>query len=302
MLRWTSSGAVSAPQSLQIRLSQRFPGRVQAGAPVPRRALKADELVSNILHFTARMRGPRQRPCTTLVLSGGGLGRRDDLPAALRLARKEGIRRVVLHASAADLVAEEGLAPAADPGWAALVDVLVLPFTEPGLLASLLRTVGARTVPRVVVNVSLQQPMLKSIPPLADGIAASVPEARPDEVVWTWPFPGPGTSMPPDIHATAELVRAASLTLQDCGVANTLKGLPPCLSGPMPFPRRKTGNRWYVDADHQHDDALLFLPTVARFHKSDSCRFCREDQVCDGFFAEYLDRPGCPGLHPVDAS
>jgi hypothetical protein len=87
--------------------------------------------------------------------------------------------------------------------------------------------------------------------------------------------------------------------LSDAGVRVAVKGLPACYLGEWKHLAGRTANRWYVDADHQLDRALLFFPDVVAFHKGEACRFCPADGACDGFFATYLRRPGFPPLRPL---
>ena len=44
MLAWTDAGAVQRPETLQIRVQRRYPGRVRAGAPEPGRSLSLAEV------------------------------------------------------------------------------------------------------------------------------------------------------------------------------------------------------------------------------------------------------------------
>ncbi len=298
MLRWTPAGAVSSPTTVQMRLTRRYPDRVQAGAPEPERCLSPAELRANILHFTAGMRGPRRQPCTRLVLSGLGLGQRDDLPAALDLAREQGIETVVVHASPADLApAGAGPSPVAAPQWRGRIDVLVRPAVTgaPDAAPQLARALAARTAPRRVVGL----PLPVDGQPLPAALVAALIEGRPDEVAFTLPFPTRPGAPVPALPGIRSALAAVQPRLAAAGIATTLKGLPPCLGPGLALPRRRTGNRWYVDADHQGDAALLFLPDVVRFHKGDPCRFCVHDADCDGYFAAYLDGPEAPVLRPV---
>jgi hypothetical protein len=296
MLRWTPAGAVSAPTTVQLRLTRHYPDRVRAGAPEPARCLSPEELRANLVHFTEGLRGPRTRPCTTLVLSGLGLGRRSDLPGALDLARSLGMDRIVVHASTADLLAD-GTAPpaAARPQWRERIDVLVLPCPAPDEAPALAAVLAARVSRRLVCTVDLGVAAREGLGDLLEALVAG----RPDEVVWTLPFPRGVDSRPPPLGRVRRALATALPTLADAGVATTVKGLPRCLSPGLVTTRRRTGNRWYVDADHQLDQALLFLPEVVRFHKGDACRFCVEDSRCDGYFAPYLAGPDAAELVPV---
>ena len=68
----------------------------------------------------------------------------------------------------------------------------------------------------------------------------------------------------------------------------SISGIPPCLSKKANL--KQTSNRWYVDADHQKEKALLFFPNLLRYYKADSCRFCKLNTQCDGFFRQYLSQ------------
>ena len=105
MLKWTVAGAVEHPTTLQVRLERRYPDRVKAGAPVPTRSLRPEELLQNLSFFTVEMQGGRSRPCDRLVFSGVGLAARQDLPGAIDQARQWGVREVLLHAGQEDLSA-----------------------------------------------------------------------------------------------------------------------------------------------------------------------------------------------------
>jgi len=297
MLSWTAAGAVQKPETVQIRVQRSYPGRVRAGAPVPTRSMSEAEVLANVRWFTEGQRGPRGLPCTGLVLSGVGVVSRPDSPAVLATARDLGIRRVVLHVGGEDL--EDFLA---EP-WRALVDVLVVPLqpveVEGGLEA------GARAVRtsreagiRVAVNTVLDQ---RAVDRLA-AVARSVVRVRPDEVTFTYPFPINGSqgAAPPPIARTVTLLGEAVRLLAAEGIRPRVKGLPACYLKEHAGCLEPSWNRWYVDADHQEDEALLFFPDVVSFHKEEVCRFCRLDDACDGFFATYLRRPGFPPLDPVE--
>ncbi len=291
MLRWTDGGAVASPTVLQIRVQRRYEARVRAGAPLPSRSLDADELRTNILHFTAGMRGPRTRPCTGLVLSGQGVGRRPDLPAAVALARREGVDRVVLHLDPADLDDFDASA------WRDLADLLVLPL-RPGPDLTATTAIAARLAEQglpLSTHTVLDQVALDALLPIVEALRALHPRHH----GFTFPFP---TDAATATHAPDPIVAAAAvdrLSLDLCDLQLGVKGLPACyLAAARPLLGR-TGNRWYVDADHQTDAALLFFPDVVAFHKAEACRFCALSDACDGFFSVYLDRPGARPLEPV---
>ena len=91
----------------------------------------------------------------------------------------------------------------------------------------------------------------------------------------------------------------ASGILTRAGVGISLKGLPICYLGDLGKHVNRSGNRWYVDADHQKSEAILFFPGGVSFTKDEACRFCVANDRCDGFFATYLRRPGFPALEPI---
>ncbi len=295
MLSWTEAGAVQRPETIQIRVQRAYPGRIRAGAPLPTRSLSAAELEANLRHFTEGKRGPRTTPCTTLVLSGIGVLSRGDTAPLLRLARGLGIRRVVLHAGQEDL----GSFDAAS--WRPLVDLLVVPL-QPGADEGL--SAGAEAVAacqragiRVSVNTVLDQAAVDQL----IRVAALADQLQPDELTFTYPFPvaGPDSPDPPAIHDTIRALEAAVATLEAGRTPPRIKGLPACYLGPLARLLSPSTNRWYVDAEHQLQAALLFFPEVITFHKSDACRYCALDSRCDGFFSSWLRRPGVPPLEPV---
>jgi hypothetical protein len=293
MLRWTPAGAVSAPTTVQIRVQRRYPGRVRAGAPAPTRSLSSDELRANIDHFTVGLRGPRTAPCTGLVLSGAGVAARPDLPDLLGRARDQGVEHVVLHLGEGDL-APDGLG-----ALAGRVDVLVVPIQPDRDLAqadAVVWAARARGI-RVASNTVLRAPALAGL----DDAISHLIALRPDAVTLTHPFPA-GTD-PNDLAGLSELregLDAALPRLDAAGLPARIKGLPACHLGPHAGRLARTANRWYVDAEHQRGDALLFFPDVVSFHKDDSCRFCDADARCDGSFADWLARPGAHPLRPIE--
>ena len=289
MLRWTAAGAVSTPATVQVRVQHRYPGRIQAGAPQPTRSLSPAELRDNILHFTIGLRTPRTTPCTTLVLSGIGVASRPDTPAAIDLGRQEGIDAVVLHAGTEDL-------PGLDVArLAGRLDRLVVPV-RPDRLDDAARVIAEAT--RAGIAVSANVVLSEAALPRLRELAATLASACPQHVVLTYPFPAGQDRPTPRPAAVAAALAAALPILDAAGLAVSIKGLPACYLGAQAHRLRRTGNRWYVDADHQQQDALLFFPGVVSFYKGESCRFCSADTSCDGFFTRYLRR-GFPPLEPL---
>ncbi|MFZ5481184.1 MAG: hypothetical protein ACOZNI_30780 [Myxococcota bacterium] len=292
MLTWTGAGATPRPKALQIRLQRSYPGRVRAGAPVPTRSMSTEEVEANLRHFTAQT--PRGAPVESVVFSGVGAASRADLPGLCALARSLGVRRVTLHAGVEDL---EGMAPAALP-----VDLLVLPL-QPGesgatLAAGARALAGANAagVP-VVANAVLSSAALPLLP--AIGRVAVAGRARSLAISFPFPVDGATASEAPPAPRAVAALREVVPAVEAGGVAVSLKGLPACYLGELARLLTRTANRWYVDADHQLDKALMFFPDVVAFHKDEGCRFCARDGECDGFFANYLRRPGFPALKAV---
>ncbi len=295
MIRWTAAGAVPNPTTVQIRVQRSYPGRIRAGAPVPTRSMAAEEVVDNIRYFTQGLQGPRTQPCTALVLSGVGVASRSDTTAAIDLARDQGIERVVLHVGVEDLDSLD------IERFCSSVDTLVVPVQpDGGILTSAATTIAAARDAglRVAANTSLTENVLQALPSIARVLAS----AAPSTMTFTYPFPINGseaTSAPPPSRTLAAL-RPALDTLDAAGVETFIKGLPACHLGGDARRLGKTGNRYYVDADHQQEAALMFFPDVASFYKDEACRFCSMDDSCDGFFATYLRRPGFPPLRPLE--
>jgi hypothetical protein len=297
MLSWTDAGAVQRPETLQIRVQRRYPGRVRAGAPEPARSLTLAEVLENLRFFTEGQRGPRSAPCTGLVLSGVGLLSSPDTSLILTAARDLGIRRVVLHAGIEDLAT---LAPAR---WRGLVDSLVVPLrptdAEPGMPLEDTRIAACRAAGiGLAVNCVLDAATLPVLPAL---VAAA---RRWEPASFTLSYPFPGAAEPTALVRPAALLpamRAVVAELRGQACPPRVKGLPACYLGDLAALLAPSSNRWYVDAEHQGAGALLFFPDVLAFHKGESCRFCSMEPACDGFFAEWLRLGGFPPLEPISA-
>lgn len=285
MLAFTAAGAVATPTTLQVRVTLDHPGRVAAGAPRPPRTLADDEVLANVEHFTVLRRGPRTAPCTGLVLAGVDLHGRPGLAGVVDRARAWGVTRVTLHLSRG-----ERRALAASP-LARRVDAVALVVRDAHDLADV------AALPRVTAVVLLDEPGLHRLGSLAAGLAG----ARPDRVVFTWPLHG--SRPPPHARRVAEALRSAFAPLDAAGVPAGVKGLPLCVLGAEARPRLwRSANRYYVDAAHQRDRALLFFPDVVRFEKGDVCRFCVASQACDGAPAAWMERGLTGPLEPVEAA
>lgn len=281
MLRWTAAGAVAEPAAVQVRVASRFPGRIAAGAPSATRDLTPDEVLANLKWFAVDRVGPRAAACTAAVLSG--VTDPAALVPVLAAARSFGVQRVTWH------LGEE----APHPELAAAVDVVV----------AVMRSARPAAVPgarELHVVIPLEHDVLARL----DAITAELAARPPDRVVFQWPLPG-ATAPPPPAHLAAATVRPHLARLSASSVPVGVKGLPPCVLAPGPVLGSwgdhawRTGNRWYVDADHQKDAALMFFPDLVRQVKVESCRFCDASPACDGVAEDWL-RQGLVGpLTPI---
>ncbi len=259
-LRWTRTGAVATPETLHLRIEPEFPGRVAAGAPLPSRALTDDEIVDNVRSFVDP--GPRGRPVRAVVLSGVTRARLDTLPGVVARVRALGIPRVVVHLPV-------GLARDV-PG----VDEIAVAVRDPD---------EARSAVGLVASVPLERPVLDRLPPVLEALRG----AR--RVTLLWPLPG--SDDPPAAGRVVAALRAAHQALE--ALPWGIKGLPPCALVDLPGAASRvwrSANRWYVDADHQGQAALLWRPDLVRFDKRDTCRFCAVDARCDGVPEPWLRR------------
>mgnify|MGYP003950537395 CR=1 FL=1 len=297
MIRWTAAGAVANPTTIQIRVQRSYPGRIRAGAPVPTRSMSSEELLRNIQFFTTGMTGPRATPCKVLVLSGVGVASRPDTVETIREARTNGIEQVVLHVGAEDLTnIKVGQ-------FDSLVDTLVVPVQpESVAIADVIRVIRDAQAAnlRVSANTVLTANALTGL----TRAARTISRAAPNSMTYTYPFPinGNESTNAPTPPRVMSALRPALGVLERSGIHARIKGLPACHLGEDAHRLGRTSNRYYVDADHQCGEAMMFFPDVVRFFKGEACRFCSLDGECDGFFATYLRRPGFPSLQPIDAS
>lgn len=293
MLSWTAAGAVERPRALQVRVQRSYPGRVRAGAPVPTRSMPTAEVEANLAYFTAA--STRGRPVESVVFSGVGVASRPDLAQLCGFARERGIGRVTLHAGVEDLAAiRVGEVP---------VDTLVLPLQvgESGSNLAAAARVLATCRDVGLATLANTELVASALPSLA-GAARVAIAAGVRGMTFTYPFPvdgGHSAEAPPPARAMAVLGEVIP-GLMAANIRVAIRGLPACLLGDHAGLGGKTGNRWYVDADHQCDKSLLFFPDVVAFHKVDDCRFCAMDGRCDGWFATYLRRPAFGRLSPIE--
>ena len=283
MITWTPAGAVRTPDALQVRVGATFHERLAVGAPTPSRGLRLAEVARNVRYFTVEREGPRARAVRTLVLSGVSA----DVPAqralaeVVTVAREGHVGHVVVHAEA-DAV------PAIRAGaLGGAVDDVV----------SVVSPTSAACPADATASVRLDQATVDAL----DAVVERVARAR--RVVFTWPFPVPGAVPPP----AAAVVMAALRRVVGRVPSPSLKGLPPCAWGDRNAPELqelfgrvgRTRNRFYVDAEHQLGDALVFFPDLVRWTKSDRCRRCAVDTRCDGVVGAWYDRGLAGALEPL---
>ena len=265
MLRFTAAGAVSAPDTLQVRTTPRNAGAILAGAPVPSARLDAAALASNLRYFTEE-RGPRERAVTGLVLSGDGLLDDAAMVRVVAGAAALGVTRVTRHvvAGEGERLRRSALLP--------LLTSVAVPLTSELAWADLAVLLGGKQ--HVAASLLLDASTIGRL----DALIQRIIRLRPDRVVLTWPLFG---EPPPLAAVAAQAARQALQQLDAAGIHSGVKGLAACHLGRADRLWR-SANRWYVDADHQRASALLFFPDVVRYHKADVCRFCPADADCEG--------------------
>jgi len=257
------------PEMLQIRINKQFSGKIAAGAPEPSRTLTAEEVRSEMHHFTVARRGPRTKPCHTLLLSGFPL-EDDELGSAISDRQRYEWRRMTLHL-------ESGQRHALQKSRCfAAIDTVSLRIRSEEDLADLsaLRRAG-KPVTAVIL---LDDDGLSSLERWTSSLLQN-PTVR---LVLSWPFPSESGRLPPPAEQVLPRIRPMVNRLTTSGVQVGIKGLPACVLGEFHPLVWKSANRWYVDADHRGDGALLFFPGVVRFLHPDECRFCAVNHRCDG--------------------
>lgn len=130
----------------------------------------------------------------------------------------------------------------------------------------------------------------RNVPRLAS-LVADVVAAGPGRVVLSWPLGG--DELPPLAADVAVALAGPLELLRSANMMHGVKGLAACTLGGLMVRSWRSQNRWYVDAEHQSENALLFFPDVVRFVKTDECRFCARDPLCDGVPAQWLDQGRC---------
>jgi len=284
-LCFTSEGAVGVPSSLQIRVAPGRPGRIRVGAPAPSRSMTKDEVLANARHF--RSPGPRSAPIDRVVLSAlpdDWLGSTvQHMVAALG---DLGIEGVVIHLDEIQARALSG------------------PFAGAELVVA---TRAPIDLQGVAVPLALTVPLERSV---LDGIAdvmAAVEALGPSRVTFVWPFPDGTSARPQGADAVARILAAHLGRWRDAPFPWGIKGLPRCVLAPLEAGGSlagriwRTRNRYYVDAEHQGSDALMFEPDLIQVVKSDRCRFCAVDDRCDGVASRWLAEGLVVALIPLEA-
>lgn len=257
-----------------------FPGRVVVGAPRASRSLTVEEILSNLDFFRAP--GPRERPIQALTLSGlpSAWLEGPQLEQIVDHASARGIAQIVLH-----LAPEQTALPL--PGGVAVATAVRTP-----------EDVGALRGEALSITV----PLLDEVLDVLDPLLAALALAPAGQITLLWPFPAGELIVPPADRIVSVLSTAVGLEALRWGI----KGLPRCVLKPISarFPDLgdrvwRSLNRFYVDADHQLEQAMLFQPELVSFDKLDSCRFCALDLRCDGVASAWLGAGLVGALEPV---
>ena len=283
MIRWTPQGVVAYPRAVQIRLNLNHPQRIPGKAPTPTRTLTPTELEDNLRYFTSGLDGPRSRPCTSLILSGMTESFVQYVLDRIEHLKGLGLSKLILHLDQHFIEATQQIGQTQALEVRRIcsiksISALQYLITEPHLDLEL--------------SIILNHEIIES---WAD-VMLLLHKWRGPLINFHYPYPS--REGPPSL--SLERIKSC---LQECQRHCThfrihVKGLPICYLHPLQFSYRQTGNRWYVDSDHQRENALLFLPNVLQFHKTDACRFCHVDAQCDGFFLQYLQQGQYPPLKP----
>ena len=283
MIRWTPQGVVAYPRAVQIRLNLNHPQRIPGKAPTPTRTMTVDEFDDNLHYFTNGLDGPRSRPCTSLILSGLTEDYVTLIVNRIEHFKSLGFTKLILHLDHQYVEPTQNIKSHADFQIKRVCSVKSIEN---------LMALTKQTETDIDLSIMLNHNNLSHW----EELIAQLRIWKGALVSFHYPYP---SQTPPSNH-TVEHIRASLKQCQkQCPHLRIhVKGLPLCYLAPLKFPFRQTGNRWYVDSDHQKDNALLFLPNVLQFHKVDACRFCPLDGQCDGFFLEHLNRGHYPPLCP----
>ena len=263
MLCWTRAGAVPWPTTVQIRLAKNY-GGIKAGAPLPSRQLSITEFSENVHYFRHTLDTPRSKACHSITLSALQQENAERLHSIKTILCDLQYTYIRAHIDQNS----QHLLPFLD-----FAQHIALSIHHPNDWKSY--NIKGVDPKRLRVSILLNNDTLPHITSLRTQI--------PSEIDFTLLYPFPLSpklilSAPP-IHKVQELISLLPPSIK-------IAGLPQCLS--LRF-GKKTSNRWYVDADHQKNSALLFFPDLLRYYKAESCRFCAQNAFCDGFFVDYLN-------------
>jgi hypothetical protein len=291
MIHWTHGGAVTTPTTVQIRLASQNLPTLQAKAPIPRRRLSKTEFLRNLEYFHIGLHGPRSIPCTAVTISGMDT---ENIQYIEELRNHKYFAYNSLHIDyQLDL-------------WAYLETVqdcfdkisLPIPSTLDRETWTHIEKIPTWSVPSTNFILSLANPNKESIEEFIQRYHPLVQWAKEHDwqLFCSYPFPTNAAVSPLSPKDCA--IFLSYLHREKLPRSPIVKGIPSCVLNTPSLQTSKTSNRWYVDAEHQLQQALLFFPEIMQFYKSDNCRFCALDHQCDGFFAEYL-RDFDVNLQPV---
>ena len=277
MIHWTPSGVVSTPTTVQIRLTKSTSNSLRVGVDEPTRMLSQSEFIENVQYFRIGLNTPRSIPCNSLTLSGLPSDPSPYLDALRKIDRFHFTTLHLTSSSVWDILYQ----------YNDLIDRFVLAMHPkmdttqiPNWAISKLYCVVSLSGDPLVLEQWLEQWLPWTIQKEVD-------------VVFSHPFPL-GALPPLSPSDITKLFKWLDPLLVQMPNRILVKGIPPCLIPTLQNPNiqisSKTSNRWYVDAEHQREKALLFFPDVLQFHKDDQCRFCQKDDYCDGFFLEFLQQ------------
>lgn len=265
MLRWTDSGAVTWPQTLQIRISKRYDQRIKANAPEPTRRMSLAEIQDNLQYFRHKLDTPRTKPCSSITLSGLQEESMESIEALKVVLGLFDFSYIRAHLDTQSIHLASHL-EFVDHISITLHDSIILP-PHADLYAKVQYSIALSSQNLVVLSEMI----------------ASLQAIYAFPITLMYPFP-----LRTDIIHNAPSIQDVQKAVQHIDPNIPIVGIPKCLS--LRSLSKKTSNRWYIDADHQKDQALLFFPDLLRYYKSDECRFCSMATKCNGFFSQYLNQ------------
>ena len=272
MITWTASGVVTTPDTIQIRLSKQNPSEIRAGAPTPTRILSPEEFQDNLDYFRFTLDGPRSQACTKLTLSGL---QRENAAYFEILVQYPHFQWITLHIDPSII------------NWTELAEYqqcyhrLSIPIND----LHQAQSIPQWAIDKCHIILLLEQGLENWIEP----IITLANQRSWNPLIFLYPFP----LLESQHSTTLSPKQCLDLLEKHCRSLHNppiIKGLPHCLLDSSFSVHSKTSNRWYVDASHQREKALLFFPDILSFHKDDQCRFCRFTGSCDGFFTIYLEQ------------